>query len=70
MKVLGGMVYKQWVVKHPYKRHVFYDLTALAPVEAAKARYADYLQQTLDLTGLAEAAEDGLEVPDENKVRE
>jgi DNA-binding MarR family transcriptional regulator len=36
MRVLQAMVAKKWLFKHQYRRHMFYDLTADAPLELAK----------------------------------
>lgn len=44
MQTLPIMVEKGWLVKHQYKRHVFYNITDLAPVEQAVIEYASVAQ--------------------------
>ena len=39
MRILQQMVFKGWINKHPYKRHMFYDITEKAPLETAKKGY-------------------------------
>jgi DNA-binding MarR family transcriptional regulator len=49
MRVLQAMVEKGWLLKHKYKRHVFYDLTKEAPLEDAKMLFnSDVLQTELN----------------------
>lgn len=37
--VLQDMTAKGWLIKHPYRRHMFYDLTDKAPLESAVKLY-------------------------------
>jgi predicted transcriptional regulator len=51
LKVLGGMKAKGWLIKHPLRAFMYYDLTRLAPLEEAKKLYnMQGLQQDLQQT--------------------
>ena len=49
MRVLQAMVAKGWLKKHQYRRHMFYDLTLLAPLSLAKENISSLdLQKDLE----------------------